>query len=57
MEHDIGLNMKALVKKYLLIAIGLLMLFLLSSINRGKSGPCCPFSMKPVDNLDGAVNE
>jgi len=49
--------MKALVKKYLLIVIGLLMLFLLSSINRNKTGPCCPFSMKPVNNLNGTVNE
>jgi len=49
--------MKALVKKYLLIAIGLLMLFLLSSINRNKPGPSCPFSMKPVNNFNGAVNE
>jgi hypothetical protein len=49
--------MKASVKKYLLIAIGLLLLALLSSLNRGKSGPCCPFSIKPVNNLDGMVNE
>ncbi len=32
------------------------MLALLSSVGRGKSGPCCPFSKKPV-NLNGAVNE
>ena len=49
--------MKAVVKKYLLIAIGLLALAFLSSLNRGKSGPCCPFSSKPVSNLNGAVNE
>ncbi len=43
--------------KYILIVMGLLLLAFLSSVNRGKSGPCCPFSMKPVDNLNGAINE
>jgi len=35
-------------KKYLLIAVALAALFILSAINQDgrKSGPCCPFSIK-----------
>lgn len=48
--------MKA-IKKYLLIAIGLLLLFILSTINQknSKEGPCCPISVIQSDNHpDGA---
>jgi len=49
-------------KKYLLIAIGLLILFILSTINQknndGKgNSPCCPFLMKQSNNLSGKENE
>jgi len=49
--------MKKLFKKYLLIAIVLLMLFLLSSINRSKPGTCCLFSRLPGIDSNGAANE
>jgi hypothetical protein len=41
-------------KKYLLIAMALAALIILSNINRGsdKTGFCCPFSMKQNTNLD-----
>jgi hypothetical protein len=48
--------MKA-IKKYLLIALGLLVLYIFSSINQGKrEGPCCPFSIKQSNNNPGGEN-
>jgi len=47
-------------KKYILIAMALAALFILSNINRGrdKAGSCCPFSIKPSNNsFNGATNE
>jgi len=39
------------IRKYLLIALGLLLLYILSTINQGKrEGPCCLFSIKPSNN-------
>ena len=45
-------------KEYLWIAIALVALFILSMINRGsgKAGPCCPFSAKSFNQLDGGEN-
>ena len=54
---QINFSMKA-IKKYLLIALGLLLLYIFSSRNSEKGArSCCPFSMKPVNNVSGAVNE
>ena len=45
--------MKA-IKKYLLIVLGLLLLYILSSRNQGKrEGACCPFLIKQSTYLDG----
>jgi hypothetical protein len=43
-------------KKYLLIAMALAALLILSNINRGsdKTGSCCPFLIKQNSKLDGA---
>jgi len=50
--------MKA-IKKYLLIALGLLLLYVFSSMTQGKEkGPCCPFLIKPSNNSqNGITNE
>jgi hypothetical protein len=38
------------IKKYVLIALALVALFVLSSTNRAvdKAGPCCPFSVHRI---------
>jgi len=47
------------IKKYLLIALGLLLLHIFSSMTQGKGkGHCCPFSIQPSNNSqNGATNE
>jgi hypothetical protein len=41
--------------KYLLVAAALVAYFILTTINQrsGKSGPCCPFSIKQTNLSDG----
>jgi hypothetical protein len=43
---------KSEIKKYLLIAIGLLLLSYLSVKNQNKSGSCCPLSLRQNDISD-----
>jgi hypothetical protein len=49
-------------KKYSLIAIGLIMLFILSTISQKDNGgkinsPCCPFSIKQSNNNLNGVGQ